>query len=146
MKREPREIVVTTEIIRKRAAWDSVTMGREFDRWLEEHDAEVLARQVPEDAEAERMRGVLDRHLPTIITGLSKVVHDGIGYKSRDDRTPDDIAIMAALSAAHWIAKEIATGSGEPLYDLPGVLDLLEVNRRIQADRDASNPYAQRGQ
>lgn len=122
-----------------------------FPELVEAADALLAApdlwQPAPEVDEAERMRGVLDRHLPTIITGLSQVVSGngrGIGYKSREERTDNDIAIMAALSAAHWIAKEIASGRGEPLYDLPSVLDLLSVNRRIQADRTANNPYDRR--
>lgn len=79
-------------------------------------------------AEVTRITKILDQHLPTVIVGLQAVVKANY-YKNRDELTPEEVGARAALSAAHWIAKDIATGGAAPLYDLPSVLDLMGLLR-----------------
>ena len=79
-----------------------------------------------ESAEVARITKILDEHLPTVLTGLNEIVRSTY-YEDRDELTPELVAARAALSAAHWIAKEVATGkAAKPLYDLPSVLDLMK--------------------
>lgn len=98
------------------------------------------------EAEIERQRTLIDMYLPTIITGLTEVVYQQ-AQKTRDELTPDEVGLRAALSAAHWLAKEFAhpaEGTVEPLYDLPSVIDLLKTRKdstqraTVQALMDAA--------
>lgn len=97
-------------------------------------------------AEVERMMLILDQHLPTILYGLQEALETA-NTKSRDELTPTEVALRAAYSAAHWIAKDIATGGGEALYDLPSVLDLLKTRKdsdrraKVMALMDAAEDY-----
>lgn len=84
--------------------------------------------------EVARITRILDQHLPTVIAGLQHVVHPTI-HKDRDELTEDDVALRGAMSAAHWIAKDVATGGGKPLYDLPSVLDLLAMLKRERENK-----------
>lgn len=81
------------------------------------------------EAEVERIREVLDQHLPAIFASYALLVSETLG-RSGDELTERDVAIRAGYSAVHWIAKEVATGSGEAIYDLPSVLDLMATLRK----------------
>lgn len=82
--------------------------------------------------EVARIKQVLDTHLPDIITGLSYATRSSQS-KSRDELTPEETALRAALSAAHWIAKKVEPGTLPPTesFDLPSVLDLMELFKKL---------------
>lgn len=81
------------------------------------------------EAEVERMRTVLDENLGPIFTAFAELIPETYG-RSGDELTPRDVAIRSGYSAVHRIAKEIATGVGKDLYDLPSVLDLMKTLRK----------------
>ncbi|QWY83904.1 hypothetical protein SEA_A3WALLY_54 [Microbacterium phage A3Wally] len=81
------------------------------------------------EAEVERMRRVLDEALPAIFGAFAELAPETYG-KSRDELTERDVAIRAGYSMVHYIAKEIATGNGQGIYDLPSVLDLMKTLRK----------------
>jgi len=85
------------------------------------------------EAEVERMVQVLDQHLPAIFASYAFLVEETWG-RSGDELTERDVAIRAGYSAVHWIAKEIATGTGEGIYDLPSVLDLMKTLRKERTE------------
>jgi hypothetical protein len=95
------------------------------------------------EAEVERMRRVLDQHLPAIF-GAFAVLHPETHGKSRDELTERDVAIRAGYSAVHWIAKEIATGTGEGIYDLPSVVDLMRSYRTMKERAESFEGYCER--
>lgn len=75
------------------------------------------------------MRHVLDEALPAIFGAFAELVPETHG-RSGDELTPRDVAIRSGYSMVHYIAKEIATGNGQGIYDLPSVLDLMKTLRK----------------
>lgn len=83
---------------------------------------------------AKELLALIDRYMPTVITGidhLSSQAHQ----KPREDWTADDVAIMAAFSAAHHMMWRVV---GQPdfdavEYDLPSVLDLMNSLKKRNA-------------
>jgi hypothetical protein len=92
---------------------------------------EMIALAEAQQTELDRIHKILDAHLGTIIHGLGELVYNSPAtYKGRDELTPEEVALRAAYSAAHWIAKDIVTdGSGEEKFDLPSVLDLMKTRK-----------------
>lgn len=85
-----------------------------------------------EAGEVARIKQVLDTHLPDIIIGLNYATRSSQS-KSRDELTPEEAGLRAALSAAHWIAKKVEPGTLPPTesFDLPSVLDLMEQFKKL---------------
>lgn len=81
------------------------------------------------EAEVERMKKVLDEALPAIFGAFAELVPETYG-RSGDELTERDVAIRAGYSMVHYIAKEIATGNGQGIYDLPSVIDLMKTLRK----------------
>lgn len=82
----------------------------------------------------QEMRDVIDMYMPTIITGINHM-SERSHQKDREDWTEDDVATMAAYSYAHNMLKRLGApqkseGYGEANYDLPSVLDLIEMAKR----------------
>jgi hypothetical protein len=86
---------------------------------------------------AEDVRAIVDLYMPTIITGINHM-SERSHKKDREDWTEDDIATMAAYSYAHNMLKRLGApqnvrsdqiDSGID-YDLPSVLDLIEMAKR----------------
>lgn len=86
------------------------------------------------DDENTAIKKSLDEHLPTVIYGLNVYIQELMYTTERETRTPMQIGLMAAHSSAHWIAKDVAQGGGEPLYDLPSVIDLMEALKKERTD------------
>lgn len=91
----------------------------------------------------QEMRDILDTYMPTIITGINHM-SERSHRKDREDWTEDDIATMAAYSYAHNMLKRLAMDQDvrdskidEGIdYDLPSVLDLIEMAKRRTAAID----------
>lgn len=101
-------------------------------------EAELRAAQ----DEVARVHKIIDQYLPTIIVGLQEACYDQeTVHKSREELTPREVGLRAALSAAHSIVKKVSDVAvqAEPIYDLPSVLDLMKTRTtfRKQAEMGA---------
>lgn len=92
------------------------------------------------EAEVERMRTVLDEALPAIFGAFAELVPETYG-RSGDELTPRDVAIRSGYSMVHYIAKEIATGNGQGIYDLPSVLDLMKTLRKEREENGVARAW-----
>jgi hypothetical protein len=87
----------------------------------------------PSGVKAEQVYEVIDRYLPTVLTGLNEL-NRAIGGLDPSDMTRMQVATRAAYSAAHGIAKDVTVLRGgryigdddSEAYDLPSVLDYME--------------------
>lgn len=115
--------------------------------WVQERKLQIEEeeRAITLDAELEaaqddlaRLHKLIDQYLPTIVVGLQEIVYDqATMHKSRDELTPEEVGLRAALSAAHSLVKHVAGYplQAEPIYDLPSVQDLLRT--RKESDKRA---------